>query len=87
MATCKSRFHAPTWQRGNGHGLRRPLRRRRPRGLGALWRWGAVPAAGVVAEQMVAIVVAQEIQRMFGGDTVGDLVGAVEAYRARLGAF
>ena len=32
----------------------------------------AVPAAGVVAEQMVAIVVAQECQRMFGGDTVED---------------
>lgn len=47
----------------------------------------AVPAAGVVAEQMVAIVVAQEIQRMFGGDTVGDLVGAVGAYRTRLEAF
>ena len=32
----------------------------------------AVPAAGVVAEQMVAIVVAQECQRIFGGDTVHD---------------
>jgi len=47
----------------------------------------AVPAAGVVAEQMVAIVVAQELQRKFGGDTMGDFVGSVEAYRARLGAF
>ena len=28
----------------------------------------AVPAAGVVAEQMVAIVAAQELQRKFGGD-------------------
>ncbi len=33
----------------------------------------AVPAAGVVAEQMVAFVLAQEIQRMVGGDTVDDL--------------
>ena len=47
----------------------------------------AVPAAGVVAEQMVAVVVAQELQRKFGGDTVDDLVGAVGAYRARLDSF
>ena len=47
----------------------------------------AVPAAGIVAEQMVAIVLAGEIQRMFGGDTVGDLVATVAAYRARLTAF
>lgn len=47
----------------------------------------AVPAAGVVAEQMVAIVLAQEVQRVFGGDTVSDLVSTVDAYRARLGSF
>jgi chorismate synthase len=47
----------------------------------------AVPAAGVVAESMVALVLATEMQRMFGGDTVADLVGAVEAYRRRLAAF
>ncbi len=47
----------------------------------------AVPAAGVVAEQMVAIVLAQELQRKFGGDTVGDLVAALEAYRKRLAEF
>ena len=47
----------------------------------------AVPAAGVVAEQMVAVVVAQEIQRKFGGDSVGDLRTAWDAYRARLEAF
>lgn len=47
----------------------------------------AVPAAGVVAEQMVAIVVAQEIQRQFGGDTVGDLVRNVASYRTRLESF
>ena len=33
----------------------------------------AVPAAGVVAEQMVAFVLAREVQRMVGGDTIGDL--------------
>lgn len=44
----------------------------------------AVPAAGIVAEQVVAVTVAQEMQRKFGGDTIGDLVGAVEAYKHRL---
>ena len=33
----------------------------------------AVPAAGVVAEQMVAFVLAREVQRVVGGDTVDDL--------------
>lgn len=47
----------------------------------------AVPAAGVVAEQMVAIVLAQEVQRQFGGDTVSDLRGRVSDYRARVAAF
>jgi chorismate synthase len=47
----------------------------------------AVPAAAVVGEAMVAIVLAQEVQRKFGGDTVADLVGAVEAYRGRLSRF
>jgi chorismate synthase len=47
----------------------------------------AVPAAGVVAEQMVAYVLAREALRKFGGDTVTDLIGAVDAYRNRLRAF
>lgn len=47
----------------------------------------AVPAAGVVAEQMVAVVLAQEMQRKFGGDTVADFTTAVDAYRARIAAF
>jgi chorismate synthase len=47
----------------------------------------AVPAAGVVAEQMVAIVVAGEIQRKFGGDTIGDLRAGWDSYKARLDAF
>jgi chorismate synthase len=47
----------------------------------------AVPAAGVVAEQMVAIVLAQEMQRKFGGDTLGDLASALVAYRERLRRF
>ncbi len=44
----------------------------------------AVPAAGVVAEQMVAYILAREVLRKFGGDTVGDVVGAADAYRKRL---
>ena len=47
----------------------------------------AVPAAGVVAEQMVALVLATEMQRMFGGDTVEDFVAAVDRYRTRLAGF
>ncbi len=47
----------------------------------------AVPAAGVVAEQMVAVVLAQELQRQFGGDTVGDFQAAVEHYQERLRGF
>ncbi|HKY49321.1 MAG TPA: chorismate synthase [Acidimicrobiia bacterium] len=43
----------------------------------------AVPAAGVVAEQMVAIVVAQECQRMFGGDTVEDFRRGAQAFQDR----
>ncbi len=47
----------------------------------------AVPAAGVVAEQMVAIVLVQEIQRKFGGDTIGDVREAWERYRDRISRF
>ena len=47
----------------------------------------AVPAAGVVAEQMVAFVLANEVLRTFGGDTVGDIGARVAAYRERLAAF
>ncbi|HSR45861.1 MAG TPA: chorismate synthase [Acidimicrobiia bacterium] len=47
----------------------------------------AVPAAAVVAEQMVAFVLADEMQRSFGGDTAEDFVRSVAAYRARLASF
>ena len=47
----------------------------------------AVPAAGVVAEQMVAWVFAAELVRKFGGDTVADLAGSVRAYLDRLDRF
>jgi chorismate synthase len=44
----------------------------------------AVPAAGVVAEQMVAFVLAAEFQRKFGGDNVDEFVAAVDRYRSGL---
>jgi chorismate synthase len=47
----------------------------------------AVPAAGIVAEQMVAYVLANEVLRSFGGDTVTDLAANADAYRTRLASF
>jgi chorismate synthase len=44
----------------------------------------AVPAAGVVGEQMVAFVLAAEFQRKFGGDTVDEFVAAIDRYRSGL---
>ncbi|MDJ0769900.1 MAG: chorismate synthase [Ilumatobacter sp.] len=44
----------------------------------------AVPAMGVVAETMVALVLAQEAQRKFGGDSVGEFVRNAEAFRVGL---
>lgn len=47
----------------------------------------AVPRAGVVCEQMVAFVVADEAVRVFGGDTMDDFVAGWERHRARLEQF
>jgi chorismate synthase len=44
----------------------------------------AVPAMGVVAETMVALVLAAEAQRKFGGDSVGEFVNNAAAFRATL---
>jgi chorismate synthase len=44
----------------------------------------AVPAAGVVAETMTALVVASEALRKFGGDSVREFVRNHDAYRASL---
>ena len=44
----------------------------------------AVPAAAVVAEAVVAWTLADAFLEKFGGDTVGDIEKAVEAYAARL---
>jgi chorismate synthase len=46
----------------------------------------AVPAMGVVAETMVALVLAAEAQRKFGGDSVAEFVRNAESYRASLGS-
>ncbi|MGH2752936.1 MAG: chorismate synthase [Actinomycetota bacterium] len=45
----------------------------------------AVPAAGVVCEAVVALVLADAILEMFGGDTLGDLRGSFDRYSARIG--
>ena len=43
-----------------------------------------VPAAGVVAEAMVALVLADCYREKFGGDHIDDVLAAVEAYRGRI---
>jgi len=43
----------------------------------------AVPAAGIVLEAVVALALADAALERFGGATVADVIGAVEAYRAR----
>ncbi|MFL5780118.1 MAG: chorismate synthase [Thermoleophilaceae bacterium] len=44
-----------------------------------------VPAAAVVAEAMVALVLADAYREKFGGDHVDDAVAALAAYRERIG--
>jgi chorismate synthase len=44
-----------------------------------------VPAAGVVAEAMVALVLAGAYREKFGGDHIDDVLAAVEAYKERIG--
>jgi len=43
-----------------------------------------IPAAGVVAEAMLALVLADALCAKFGEDTVADLQGAIARYRERL---
>ncbi|MEP7203373.1 MAG: chorismate synthase [Ilumatobacteraceae bacterium] len=45
----------------------------------------AVPAMGVVAETMVALVLAAEAQRKFGGDSLAEFVRNAESFRSSLG--
>jgi chorismate synthase len=44
-----------------------------------------VPAAGVVGEAMVALVLAQAYREKFGGDHIDDVLDAVRAYEERIG--
>lgn len=46
----------------------------------------AVPALGVVVETMVALVLASEAQRKFGGDSLAEFVRNAEAFAATLGS-
>jgi len=45
----------------------------------------AVPAMGVIAEAMVALVLADGLSEKFGGDSLGDLKANYDAYVSRLG--
>jgi chorismate synthase len=44
-----------------------------------------VPAAGVVAEAMVALVLARGYREKLGGDHIDDVLAALDAYRERIG--
>jgi chorismate synthase len=46
----------------------------------------AVPAMGVVAEAMVALVLANEALRKFGGDTVEEFTRNYDGYVTNLGS-
>ncbi|MFE3027646.1 chorismate synthase, partial [Nocardia tengchongensis] len=46
----------------------------------------AVPAAGVVAEAMVALVVAQAVLEKFGGDSLPETIDNIHAYLKRINA-
>jgi chorismate synthase len=44
-----------------------------------------VPAAAVVGEAMAALVLARCYREKFGGDHLHDALGALAAYRERIG--
>jgi chorismate synthase len=44
-----------------------------------------VPAAGVVGEAMVALVLAEAYREKFGGDHMDDVIAALSAYKERIG--
>lgn len=44
-----------------------------------------VPAAGVVGEAMVALVLADAYRQKFGGDHIDDVIASLNAYRERIG--
>lgn len=43
-----------------------------------------MPAMGVVAEAMVALVLANEAQRKFGGDSVAEMLRNYESFNAHI---
>ena len=45
-----------------------------------------VPAAAVVAEAMVCLTLARAYREKFGGDHIDDVLGAIDAYKARIDA-
>jgi chorismate synthase len=47
----------------------------------------AVPAAGVIGEAMVALVLAGAMREKFGGDSLGEMKGNFEGYREQLRAY
>jgi len=47
----------------------------------------AVPAAGIVAEAMVALVLAEAIMEKFGGDSLGETKRNIDSYLANLPKF
>jgi len=47
----------------------------------------AVPAAGIVAEAMVALVLAEAIMEKFGGDSLGETKRNIDSYLANLPNF
>ncbi len=44
----------------------------------------AVPAAGVIGEAMMAIVLANAMREKFGGDSISEMAANVEAYKKSL---
>jgi chorismate synthase len=44
-----------------------------------------VPAAAVVGEAMICLVLAGCYREKFGGDHIDDVLGALDAYRDRIG--
>ena len=44
-----------------------------------------VPAAAVVAESMICLALTAAYREKFGGDHMEDVLGAVNAYRERIG--
>ena len=45
-----------------------------------------VPAAAVVGEAMVSLTLARCYREKFGGDHIDDVLGAIDAYKARIDA-